>query len=143
MQYIEPSNFKEAFKLYFLIQPFYLIAPSLVKVSVGFFLLRIAAAPVYKRIIIGIMTFMCLYTVASFLTLMLQCTNLAVLWDPTATGTCWDPSILSILNYVHVALNITTDLLFSFVIPVSLLWGLQMNNRQKSSLMCILGLGLL
>jgi hypothetical protein len=42
-------------KLNFLSQPVYLFAICFLKLSVGFFLLRIAVKPVYKRIIIGIM----------------------------------------------------------------------------------------
>lgn len=142
-QYIDPSDFANGYKLNFITQPIYLFAICLVKVSVGFFLLRVAVAAIYRRIIIGIMTFMSLYTVGCFFTIVLQCTDLAVQWDHTVTGTCWSPHTIKTLSSVNIALNIITDLLFSIVIPIPLLWNLQMNKRQKSSLMCILGLGIL
>jgi chromosome condensin MukBEF MukE localization factor len=52
---IEPHDFQTAFKLNFVTQPIYLIAIMLVKESVGFFLLRIAATPFYRRTIISVM----------------------------------------------------------------------------------------
>ncbi|KAJ4293126.1 hypothetical protein N0V90_008408 [Kalmusia sp. IMI 367209] len=138
---IEDKNFQTAFKLNFVTQPIYLIAICVVKLSVGFFLLRIAIVPLYRRIIQGIMIFMAFYTTACFFTVMFQCTNLAVQWDPSVEGTCWPSNVLKGLSYANVACNITTDLLFAIVIPIPMLWQIQLNRRQKSSLICILGLG--
>lgn len=86
---------------------------------------------------------MAFYTTGCFFTIVLQCTNLAVQWDRTVKATCWSVDTIKTLSFVNVSLNILTDLLFSIVIPVPLLWSVQMNKRQKSSLMCILGLGVL
>ncbi|KAJ4339180.1 hypothetical protein N0V87_003354 [Didymella glomerata] len=141
IQYIDPDHFATGYKLNFITQPIYLFAIGLVKISVGLFLLRIAVRPLYRRIIIGIMAFMAFYTTGCFFTLILQCTNLAVQWDHTVKATCWSAHTIKTLSYVNVSLNILTDLLFSVVIPIPLLWSVQMNKRQKSSLMCILGLG--
>jgi hypothetical protein len=143
IQYIDPVDFANGYKLNFITQPLYLYAICLVKISVGFFLLRIAAQPLYRHIITGIMVFMGVYTTGCFFTIVLQCTNLAVQWDPNVKATCWSAHTIKTLSYVNVSFNIVTDVLFSTVIPIPLLWNLQMNKRQKSSLMCILGLGLL
>ncbi|KAL1612709.1 hypothetical protein SLS60_000938 [Paraconiothyrium brasiliense] len=89
---IADEDFKTAFRLNFITQPIYLIAICAVKQSVGFFLLRIAIVPFYRRSIQGIMAFMAFYT----------------------TG--------------------------CFFIPM--LWQVQLNRRQKSSVIGILGLGI-
>ncbi|KAF9691107.1 hypothetical protein EKO04_010797 [Ascochyta lentis] len=88
------------------------------------------------------MAFVVFYTVGGFFTIVLQCPNLAVQWDHTVKGTCWGPRIMKPLSYTNVSLNITTDILFSIVIPIPLLWSLQMNKRQRTSLICIFGLGI-
>ncbi|KAF2852350.1 hypothetical protein T440DRAFT_526926 [Plenodomus tracheiphilus IPT5] len=142
IEYIEPSDFSMAFKLNFISQPLYLFAIALVKISVGFFLLRIAVQAFYRRAIISIMIFMGVYTIGCFFTIVLQCTDLRVMWDPTIKGTCWTSSTLKILGYTNSALNISTDLAFSIFIPIPMLWSVQMNRRQKASLICILGLGI-
>ena len=72
---------------------------------------------------------------------MFQCTNLAVQWDPTVKGTCWQTFTIQALSYTNVACNITTDLLFAIVIPIPMLWHVQLNRRQKISIIGILGLG--
>lgn len=99
-------------------------------------------------------------------TIMFQCTNLAVQWDHTVEGTCWSNNTIQALSYTNVACNITTDILLAIVIPVSItqtlerafpshlimrshlpfqmpmLWQVQLNRRQKSSVIGILGLGI-
>lgn len=142
IEYIDPVSFSKAFKLNFITQPLYLFAIALVKLAIGFFLLRIAVQKFYRRIIIGIMVFMSVYTCGCFLTIVLQCTDLRVMWDPTVKGTCWTAYTLKALGYTNAALNILTDLAFSIFIPIPMLWTVQMNRRQKASLICILGLGI-
>lgn len=72
---------------------------------------------------------------------MFQCTNLRILWNPTVNATCWTPRTIRALSYTNSALNIFTDLLFSIVIPLPMLWRLHVNFRTWVTLMCILGLG--
>jgi hypothetical protein len=55
VEYIDPANFQTGMKLNFISQPIYLFAICFLKLSIGFFLLRIAVKPFYKRLIIGIM----------------------------------------------------------------------------------------
>ncbi|KAH9877338.1 hypothetical protein IAQ61_002703 [Plenodomus lingam] len=142
IEYIDPSDFSLAFKLNFISQPLYLFAIALVKISVGFFLLRIAVQHFYRKLITGIMVFMVIYTIGCFFTLVLQCTDLRVMWDPTVKGTCWTGTTLKALGYTNSALNITTDLAFSVFIPIPMLWNIQMNRRQKASLIGIFSLGI-
>ncbi|OAL07692.1 hypothetical protein IQ06DRAFT_342404 [Phaeosphaeriaceae sp. SRC1lsM3a] len=142
IEYIELPDFQTSFKLNFITQPLYLFAICLAKISVGFFLLRIAVQPFYRRLIIGIMAFMSFYTIGCFFTLVLQCTDLRVQWDQTVKGTCWTTRTLKALSYSNQALNILTDILFSVAIPIPMLWNVQMNRRQKSSIIGILSLGM-
>jgi hypothetical protein len=83
------------------------------------------------------------YTLCCFFTVVFQCTNLAVQWDRNAKGTCWTVRTLKTLSYTNVGLNILTDLLFAIFIPIPMLWNVQMNRRQKSSIIGILSLGIL
>jgi hypothetical protein len=48
------------------------------------------------------MVFMGVYTLGCFLTIMFQCTNLAVQWDPKAKGTCWTPQTLKTLGLTNI-----------------------------------------
>jgi hypothetical protein len=136
IEYIEIPDFQTSFKLNFVTQPLYLFAICLTKISVGFFLLRIAVQPFYRRLIISIMGksqldsyvmmsllsnigFMSFYTIGCFFTIMLQCTDLRVQWDQSVKGTCWTTRTLKALSYTNQSLNILTDIAFSVAIPVS------------------------
>lgn len=55
IQDIPEDDFMKAFRLNFVTQPIYLWAICLLKLSIGFFLLRIAVKPIYRRTIIGVM----------------------------------------------------------------------------------------
>ncbi|KAJ5062481.1 hypothetical protein J3E72DRAFT_187717 [Bipolaris maydis] len=138
IEYIDPKDFSQAMKLNFISQPIYLFAICFVKISVGFFLLRIAVRPFFRRLIMGIMIFMGVYTFGCVLTVFLQCSDVRMMWDLTVKGTCWTVTQIKILGYLNTVLNMITDLAFS----IPMLWGVQMNRRHKASLICILGLGL-
>lgn len=140
---ISEDDWAMAIKLNFITQPFYVWARCFVKLSIGAFLLRVAVLPLHRRTIIGIMSFIGLYTLGCFFTIIFQCTNLAVQWDKTATGTCWTPQTLKAVTYTNAALNIFTDIIFALVIPIIMLWSVQMNRLQKWSIISILGLGVL
>ncbi|KAL6171274.1 hypothetical protein ACJQWK_04212 [Exserohilum turcicum] len=141
IEHIAPKSFQQAMKLNFISQPIYLLAICFVKISVGFFLLRIAVRPFFRRLIIGIMVFMGVYTFGCLLTVLLQCTDIRMMWDPTVKGTCWTVKQIKILGYLNTALNMVTDLAFSIAIPIPMLLGVQMNRRHKASIICILALG--
>ena len=60
-----------------------------------------------------------IYTFGCFLTILLQCTDIRMMWDTTVKGTCWTVKQIKILGYTNTVLNMSTDLAFSIGIPVS------------------------
>ncbi|KAI1468298.1 uncharacterized protein F4812DRAFT_458730 [Daldinia caldariorum] len=138
--YIDPDVNRVGLKLNFISQPIYLWAIPMVKCSVGFFLLRISQSAFYKRVLYGTMVFLMAYTFVCFMTLVLQCKNLAILWDNRIQTTCWSQSTLQGLSYANSSVNIVTDLFFA-LLPIPMLWNVKINSRTKASLICVLGLG--
>ncbi|KAF1949074.1 hypothetical protein CC80DRAFT_510831 [Byssothecium circinans] len=61
---------------------------------------------------------------------------------PGGGGTCLPKKTLKIIAYLYAAFNILTDSVLAVGIPVPLLWRVQMNRRQKISLMGLFGLGI-
>ncbi|KAK4156771.1 decarboxylase [Chaetomidium leptoderma] len=139
--YLDPQVNSMGLKYNFAGQAIYMWALPAVKMSVGFFLLRIAPNKTYRRILQGVMVFTVAYTMVCFMTLLLQCQNLAVLWDPTVKTTCWSMSTLQGLSYTSCVVNILTDVFFA-ILPIPMLWNVQINARTRASLICILGLGI-
>ncbi|KAF2806512.1 uncharacterized protein BDZ99DRAFT_394327 [Mytilinidion resinicola] len=142
INHVDRAHFGRGLKWNFVTQPIYLWSICLVKISIGFFLLRVAATTFFRRLIISIMVFMMVYTLVCFFTIVLQCTHLSVLWDSTVKSKCFAPTTLRALSYTNVSLNILTDFMFSIFIPIPMLWHVQMNFRTKSSIVGILALGI-
>ncbi|KAM0385824.1 hypothetical protein ACHAPY_000370 [Fusarium culmorum] len=154
---VEPDVFQKGMKLNFISQPIFLIAICVVKLSVGFALLRIASTKFYRWLICGIMIFMSIYTIGCFFvrynfqphrqhtdipkTVVLQCKDLRALWDPLIPMQCWSQHTLQSLSYTNAALNILTDLFFAVIIPTPMLWNLNVHFRTRVTLIAILGLG--
>lgn len=67
--------------------------------------------------------------------------------DTSGTGnqsiqsTCWTPSQVRVAAYINLSLNIATDLVFALIIPLSMLWNINVTFRTKVTLFFILGLG--
>lgn len=99
--YVPPAVATVGLKINFVSQVIYLWAIPAVKMSIGFFLLRIAPNKVYRRMLQGVMAFTMVYTLFCFVTLLIQCTNLAILWDPTVRATCWSKQTLQTLSYAN------------------------------------------
>jgi len=98
-----PSKITTGLRLNFITQPLLLSGVTLVKVSIGFFLLRIAPNNWYRRPIIGTNTFLLGITTFFVITLFVQCRPLAAVWDLSLrpTATCWEPGVLRNLAYAN------------------------------------------
>jgi hypothetical protein len=129
-------------KINFATQPIYVIAIASIKISLALFLLRIAPSKFYRRGLLGMIIFLVSYTIVCLLEIFLQCTNLEILWDPRVVTVCWEPTTLRALSYTAGGINIATDLLFA-VLPIPMLWNVQIKGRVKASIICIMGLGVL
>ncbi|KAF6803771.1 integral membrane family protein [Colletotrichum sojae] len=140
---IDPRDFVIGMKLNFVSQELYLAGICLVKLSVGFSLLRVATKKTHKRVIASIMAFMAAYTIACCITLVVQCDDIRVLWDSSVVSGCWSTQTLQGLSYTNAAITILTDLIFA-TIPIAILWHLEVHRRARLriSLIVVLALGL-
>ncbi|OJJ47301.1 hypothetical protein ASPZODRAFT_65422 [Penicilliopsis zonata CBS 506.65] len=125
--YVEKTAVK-AMHLNFATQAIYLWSIGLVKISIGFFLLRFAPKRGYKIFIIT--------------TLIFECKDIRTIWDSSIVSKCFTTTELLALSYTNTALNILTDFIFA-TLPALMLRHLQVNRRTKASLTCILSLGVL
>jgi hypothetical protein len=57
-------------------------------------------------------------------------------------GKCNGRSIQTVLSYAVAVVSISTDWIFA-TLPIFLLWNVQLDWRVKSSVMAMLGLGIL
>lgn len=63
-------------------------------------------------------------------------------WYPTMEGHCQHRSIQTTLSYAVAVVSIMSDWIFA-VLPIFLLWNVQLDWRVKCSVIAMLGLGIL
>ncbi|KAM3081752.1 hypothetical protein ACMFMG_005198 [Clarireedia jacksonii] len=118
VQYIVPaSNISRGLHFNFVTQPLCVIGLCLAKLSIGFFLLRLALAKKYKYFIYGVLIF----------------TGLS------ATGNLFE--VRGILQFHPLGVSVLTDLIFA-LLPIPMIWGVQLKWRVKIGVYGILSLGI-
>jgi hypothetical protein len=112
------------------------------KFSIGIFLLRIAVARTYKIIIWAVIIVTEVYSTFFFFLFILQCRPSAYFWTQYTggEGTCINPKVTVDAFYVYSAISCVADWTLG-IIPVFLVWNLQMNSRTKLSVAAILAVG--
>ncbi|KAJ4990325.1 integral membrane family protein [Stagonosporopsis vannaccii] len=134
------------FKFIYFYSILIIFAYSFIKLSIGFFLLRLADRTKWRPFLIGVLVFIGCFTIGSTFAIIFQCTPVAAGWDynlrpPTGDGKCYDATIFKNVGVFNSSVNIATDLLFA-LIPIPMVWKLQVNLRTRIGLAIVLSLGL-
>ncbi|KAI0395964.1 hypothetical protein F5Y17DRAFT_161112 [Xylariaceae sp. FL0594] len=118
----------------------YVIVLYIAKLSVALVLLRIAVTSKLVRVLlmcsIGVLTVWT--TVVTFI-VAFQCVPLSLAWG-VGKGYCLSASTLAATGYSISAMDISSSVLYA-TLPVFLLRGVQLSIKVKSSIICLLGLG--
>ncbi|KAH7018203.1 uncharacterized protein B0I36DRAFT_276695 [Microdochium trichocladiopsis] len=143
---IAPEAIPKAMESWWNCEPLYVLANMAIKASISLFLLRICVAKVQKIIIWTCLVVTEVYSTFFFLLFVLQCRPTSLFWlrygpDPPA-GSCLDPSIVPAAFYGYSAISCVVDWTFS-ILPIFLVWNLQMNFRMKVSVVLILAAGVI
>lgn len=129
---ITDANAQIALRFWFFCEIFYTMSTSILKIAVGFFLLRITIIPIHVWIIRIIMAVSAVVGVAYTSLVIFQCKPISFWWDlnPDHTGTCLSPALLTNFTYVVSALNSFADWTFG-ILPIFIVKDLQMKRRVK------------
>ncbi|KAL8404697.1 hypothetical protein RB594_009528 [Gaeumannomyces avenae] len=142
IEYIGKADFVAAQHANFATQPICLVSIGLARLSVACFLLRFASSRMFKWIIWAIMGLSVVLTLQGVLQTMLQCKPMEFVWNKSIPGQCMETSFLLASSLSYAALSIVADFILA-VVPIPMLWNVQMNWRVKSAVMGILSLGFL
>ncbi|KAJ5561327.1 hypothetical protein N7535_004206 [Penicillium sp. DV-2018c] len=146
---IKRKTFETAMLWWWLGQTSYVWACALAKVSIAFALLRLTVSPGHKLIIYGVIAVTAVIGLVFWFMLTLQCQPVSFFWqrvraytDPEnqVSGTCMDLDHIINMAYVYSVTATLCDFTLG-ILPVFLVWNLQMNSRTKIALTGILGLG--
>lgn len=125
-------------------EPTYVLANMAIKASIAIFLLRICITRTHRMIIYIATGVTELYSLFFFLLFILQCRPTSLFWlrvtaNPPA-GSCLDAKIVSNVFYGYSAISCASDWTYS-ILPMFLVWKLQMSKRTKISVVGILAAG--
>ena len=111
------------------------------KLSIGWFLLRIAIKRIHSWIIYAAMAMSVIAGVVFFFVTLFQCNPISYFWDKTTQdGECISMEIIIGLGYLYSVFSIISDFTFA-LIPAFLVWNLQLNRRTKMALIPLLTMG--
>ncbi|KAL5116247.1 hypothetical protein ACEQ8H_005805 [Pleosporales sp. CAS-2024a] len=130
-----------ALRYWFLCEVFYTMSTSLLKIAVGFFLLRITTNKIHIWIIRIIMIVAGFLGTAYTLLVLFQCKPISYWWDlsPNAKGQCLSANLVVIFTYAVSGLNSFADWTFG-LLPILIVKDLQMKRKAKVIVSSIIGL---
>jgi hypothetical protein len=125
-------------QLFYISSAVYNVAIAFAKLSLLFFYRRLNPARWWQRCVLATMVFTTSYSIAIFCAMIFNCHPIAKNWDVTITdGYCHERGPL----YISIAaLQILTDVVL-IVMPIPMLWGLQMPATTKCGLGVMFAIG--
>ncbi|KAH8716857.1 hypothetical protein GQ44DRAFT_624659 [Phaeosphaeriaceae sp. PMI808] len=113
---------------------------ALVSVKLGIlaFYYRVFVHPIFRTLVCATATFIVLWGIGITVTLFLACRPLRAYWDATVKGQCLQ--MVTFVYFTNIS-NLITDI-WIFLMPVPMIWHLQLQTKRKLVLSLIFCLGL-
>lgn len=129
---LSDAQAQTALHFWFFCEIFYTLSTCMLKISVGFFLLRITIVPLHIWIIRLIMVVSGIVGIAYTSVVIFQCKPISYWWnlDPNAKGVCLSSALVMNFTFVVSGLNAFADWVFA-ILPVLIVQGLHMKKRMK------------
>ncbi|GLI76992.1 hypothetical protein PoHVEF18_005274 [Penicillium ochrochloron] len=137
------EGYRTALLYWWLCQIFYTWSSALAKISIAVALLRLTVKKIHRIIIWSIIALTIAVSVMFWLVMLLDCRPISYFWDyadPSKSGTCMSTTSLVKVAYVYSCLTIVCDLTLG-LLPIFLVWKLQMSHRTKIAVGGILSMG--
>lgn len=109
------------------------------KLSIGLFLLRVTIKPIHKWIIYTVMGLTVMTGLVFFFVTLLQCTPISFFWNRQQEGFCINIDIIIALTFLYSVISVICDFTFA-ILPIFLVWGLNMDIKTRVLLVPILGM---
>jgi hypothetical protein len=117
---------------------FYDFALVFVKLGILAFYYRVFVHPVFRRAVVATMAFVIAWGIGITVTLFLACRPLPAYWDANITGKCL--TMVTFTYFTNIS-NLITDI-WIFLMPVPMIWHLQLQTKKKLLLSVIFCIGL-
>ncbi|KAM5476322.1 hypothetical protein MauCBS54593_001007 [Microsporum audouinii] len=127
--------------LYFALQMLYRVTINMTKLSILLLYRKIFDTERFRfKLICDILfIYIILYTIATFLVTIFQCDPIPKAWSRAIPGSCIN---LTAFWYANAALHTLTDVMI-LILPMPVIKGLKLPQRQKLALIVVFALGVL
>lgn len=121
----------------------YITDMMFIKFSIGVFLVRLSVQRRYNWIVSVSMAAILAWSLTFFFWDVFQCDPVAAQWDYTIpNATCVSPQAVVDAAYALSVLNTLTDWLYA-LLPIPMIWHVEMTAQAKATVVAILGMGVL
>ncbi|KAL6232462.1 hypothetical protein BDW75DRAFT_232766 [Aspergillus navahoensis] len=132
-----------AVKYMWIAQLGYGLATDLCKISVCVFLMRLTVKPFHTRLLWILLIYTAIHGAYVVLADLVRCQPISYNWnqmtlDPRFTGTCMTPKQSKIIAYVATGSLLLIDICLGVILPVMMVWNLQMPKQNKLAVLSIL-----
>ncbi|KAF2757765.1 hypothetical protein EJ05DRAFT_511533 [Pseudovirgaria hyperparasitica] len=120
-----------ALRYWYFCEVFYILTSVFLKISIGIFLLRIAASKIHVWIVRLVMASTSLFGAMYVFLIIFQCKPISQFWNVNPGGPgCLNTNVIIACTYTAGALNATADWTFG-ILPFFIVWDLKMTNKAK------------
>ncbi|KAE8389780.1 hypothetical protein BDV23DRAFT_156481 [Aspergillus alliaceus] len=137
---LEEDHIEAALFWWWLGQTSYVFTCVVAKVSIALALLRLTVAKLHSILLWVVIAISIIVGLVFWFMLTLQCQPVSHFWQRTKPGTCMDTGSLVNIAYVYSVFATICDFILG-LLPIALVWNLQMNTKTKAALAGILSLG--
>ncbi|KAK8039792.1 Satratoxin biosynthesis SC1 cluster protein 4 [Apiospora rasikravindrae] len=140
---LQVSNIQAAMKCWWMCYLTYTCSMITSKISIGLFLLRIAAKKIHQHIIYGAMTISVISGMAFFFVTLFQCNPSPYFWNryvPGEPGSCVPSDVIIGLGFLYTSFSLISDFTFA-LLPAVLIWDLKLKQRTKFAIIPLLAMG--
>ncbi|KAK8093776.1 Satratoxin biosynthesis SC1 cluster protein 4, partial [Apiospora hydei] len=137
------ANIQAAMKCWWMCYLTYTCSMITSKISIGLFLLRIAAKKIHQHIIYGAMTISVISGLAFFFVTLFQCNPSPYFWNryvPGEPGSCVPSDVIIGLGFLYTSFSLISDFTFA-LLPAVLIWDLKLKQRTKFAIIPLLAMG--
>ncbi|GJC88176.1 hypothetical protein ColLi_11014 [Colletotrichum liriopes] len=120
----------------------YVLDMLFIKLSIGFFLLRLSNSKFYNWIIYVSSAIVTVWSLVIFFWNLFQCSPVEAQWDYAIPNSkCVSPDAVVAAAYSISVMTILSDWLYA-LLPIPMIWSVKMTKQAKATVIVILGLGI-
>ncbi|TDZ49809.1 hypothetical protein CTRI78_v007810 [Colletotrichum trifolii] len=123
---------RQALMYWYICELLYIMSTCLLKISVGYFLLRVSIRRSHVWILRTLMLGTILFGTAYFFMVTFQCVPVSTYWDetPRVEGKCFNDRIVIIMTFTASIINCLADWSFG-ILPLFIVWSLSLPKRTR------------